>query len=135
MYFLPWTCRLQEVCEHIELLDAAIDYKNQSIAAHNVSINWIVHGGGEMSQAVHDKIAHLPPAEVQVMLAHYFNKVVQLWLHGSQQKESMRRLEARLSEQKDMVHRMERALKQAQAEAERRLLLQQKVCICHNHSP
>ena len=54
--------------------------------------------------------------------------MVDLRLSENQQRHACKELEAELSEQQEGISRLERSLKQAQFEMERRLVSQQKVC-------
>ena len=54
--------------------------------------------------------------------------MVDLRLSENQQRHARKELEAELAEQQEGVSRLERSLKQAQFEMERRLVSQQKVC-------
>ena len=56
------------------------------------------------------------------------SKVVHLRLSENQHRHAHRELEAEMAEQQQIVCRLERSLKQAQFEMEKRLISQQKVC-------
>ena len=120
-------CRLHELNEHIEVLEAAIDFKNDSIASKHLDMREIVESGvtGEIDQ----KFEQLSLNDARMLLARYFNKVVHLKVTESHHRQQQRELEVKISEQQETIHRLGRTLKQAEVEKERRLLAQQKVCM------
>lgn len=79
----------------------------------------------ELSQ----KFEQLSLKDARALLARYFNKVVHLRVSESHQQHMHKKLEVQLLEQQEMVHRLERSLKQAEVEKDRRLLCQQKVIV------
>ena len=56
--------------------------------------------------------------------------MVELRLSENHQRHAYKELEVEFAEQQESVCRLERSLKQAQFEMERRLVSQQKVCVC-----
>ena len=122
------------------MLEAAIDFKNDSIASKHLDMREIVESGvtGEIDQ----KFEQLSLNDARMLLARYFNKVVHLRVTESHHRQQQRELEVKISEQQETIHRLGRTLKQAEVEKERRLLAQQKVCmelilsLCvHAHAP
>ena len=119
--------RLHELNEHIEVLEAAIDFKNDSIASKHLDVREMVDSG--VTAEIDQKFEQLSLNDARMLLARYFNKVVDLRVSESHHQQLQRELEVKLSEQQGTIHRLGRTLKQAEVEKERRLLAQQKVCM------
>ena len=117
--------RLHELNEHIEVLEAAIDFKNDSIASKYLDVREMVDSG--VTAEIDQKFEQLSLSDARMLLARYFNKVVHLRVSESHHQQLQRELEVKLSEQQETIHRLGRTLKQAEVEKERRLLAQQKV--------
>ena len=119
--------RLHELNEHIEVLEAAIDFKNDSIASKHLDVREMVNS--RVTAEIDQKFEQLSLNDARMLLARYFNKVVHLRVSESHHQQLQRVLEVKLSEQQGTIHRLGRTLKQAEVEKERRLLAQQKVCM------
>ena len=113
--------------EHIEVLEAAIDFKNDSIASKHLDVREMVNS--RVTAEIDQKFEQLSLNDARMLLARYFNKVVHLRVSESHHQQLQRVLEVKLSEQQGTIHRLGRTLKQAEVEKERRLLAQQKVCM------
>ena len=119
--------RLHELNEHIEVLEAAIDFKNDSIASKHLNVREMVDSG--ITAEIDQKFEQLSLSDARMLLVRYFNKVVHLRVSESHHQQLQKELEVKLSEQQETIHRLGRTLKQAEVEKERRLLAQQKVCM------
>ena len=117
--------RLHVLKEHIEVLEAAIDFKNDSIASKHLDVREMVDSG--VTAEIDQKFEQLSLNDARMLLARYFNKVVHLRVSESHHQQLQRELEVKLSQQQETIHRLGRTLKQAEVEKERRLLAQQKV--------
>ena len=121
--------RLHELNEYIEVLEAAIDFKNDSIASKQLDVGQIVQSDIVTLSEIKEKFVQLSAEESKVLLARYFDKVVNFRLMESQQEQLQRELQAEVSVQQETVRKLERSLKQAQLDMERRIITQQKVCV------
>lgn len=124
--------RLYELNEHIDILEATINFKNTSINSQELHLAQLVSNSDE--DAVHhshlySKIHSLSLHDTRALLVSYFHKVVSLRLEGGKSAQRKREVEVELEEQRDAVKRMEKSLRQTRVECERELLSQQKVCI------
>ena len=111
--------------EHIEVLEAAIEIKNDSIASKHLDMRYIVESG--VTTELCQKFEQLSLRDARTLLTRYFNKVVHLRVSESHQQHMQKKLEVQILEQQETIHRLERSLKQADVEKERQLLCQQKV--------
>ena len=116
--------------EHIEILEAAIDFKNDSITSRQLDISQIVQEE-EISSDIQQKFRQLSPEDCQMLLMRYVEKVVHLRLSEAQHNQVQKEMGVNIAEQQDTIHRLERSLRRAQVDIERRLLSQQKVCTCN----
>ncbi len=121
------TFRLLELNEYIDVLEAAIEFKNDSISSKQLDVGHMIQEEHETLTEIEQKFSQLSPADAQSLLVRYFDKVVLLRLREGQQGQSRRELEGQVLEQTEVVRRLEKSLKHAQVDAERRLVSQQKV--------
>ena len=109
------------------MLEATIDFKNDSIASKHLDMREIVESG--VTAEIDQKFEQLSLNDARMLLARYFNKVVHLRVTESHHRQQQKELDVKISEQQETIHRLGRTLKQAEVEKERRLLAQQKVCM------
>lgn len=137
-YFRPYTvcdfiqrfCRLYELNEHIDILEATINFKNSSISSQELHLAQLVSENDEETyhhSQLHTKLRSLSLRDTQALLVRYFHKVVRLRLEGGRETHRQRETEVRLEGERDAVRRLERSLRQTRADCERELLSQQKV--------
>ena len=118
--------------EHIEILEATIDFKNSSINSHELHLAHLVTKSEEDEQSrsqLNNKLFSLSLIDSQALLIRYFHKVVRLRLQEGKRAQRQRELEVELQQQQVDVKRLERSLRQTRVDCERELLSQQKV-IC-----
>ena len=124
-------CRLYELNEHIEILEATINFKNSSINSHELHLAHLVTKSEEEDDQnqsqLNDKLCSLSFKDSQALLIHYFHKVVRLRLQEGKDAQRQRELEVELQQQKVAIKRLERSLRQTRVDCERQLLSQQKV--------
>ena len=134
-HYNPLSCRLYELNEHIEILDATINYKNSSINSQELHLAQIVADNEEDDHSqigqLNHKLHSLPLVDARALLVSYFHKVVSLRLKEGKEAQRQRELEAELEQQKVATKRLERSLRQTRVNCERELLSQQKVCASH----
>ncbi|KAK1176071.1 kinesin-like protein KIF27 [Acipenser oxyrinchus oxyrinchus] len=112
--------------EGIEALDAAIDFKNDTIDSQQHSVRDSTEMLTSSEAGVMVKLSTLSFSEIKALLFRYFNKVVCL-------RESERKLQLQceemgiqIKEEERIVHELESALERLTLEMDRRLTLQQK---------
>ncbi|RXM32331.1 Kinesin-like protein KIF27 [Acipenser ruthenus] len=112
--------------EGIEALDAAIDFKNDTIDSQQHSVRDSTEMLTSSEAGVMVKLSTLSFSEIKALLFRYFNKVVCL-------RESERKLQLQceemgiqMKEEERIVHELESALERLTLEMDRRLTLQQK---------
>ncbi|XP_041111674.1 kinesin-like protein KIF27 [Polyodon spathula] len=112
--------------EGIEALDAAIDYKNDTIDSQQHSVRASTEMLTSSEAGIMVKLSTLSFSEIKALLFRYFNKVVCL-------RESERKLQLQceemgiqMKEEERLVHELESALERLTLEMDRRLTLQQK---------
>ena len=126
---------MYELNEHIEILEATINFKNSSINSHELHLAHLVTKSEEDEQSrsqLNDKLFSLSLKDSRALLIHYFHKVVRLRLQEGKGAQRQRELEVELQQQKAAIKRLERSLRQTRVDWERELLSQQKV-ICSVH--
>ncbi|NWH73659.1 KIF27 protein, partial [Piaya cayana] len=112
--------------EGIEALEAAIDYKNESIENHQHLLRSSAQILSQSENNVIGKLVSLSAAELRAILFRYFNKIVGL-------RESVRKLqlqteeqEMKVIDQQAIIHELESALEHVKMQYDRQLTLQQK---------
>ena len=116
--------------EHIEILEATINFKNSSIGSQELHIAELVSENDEentSSSQLNNKLHSLSTEDARVLLVRYFHKVVKLRLQEGRGAQRQRELEVELEQQKVATKRLERSLRQTRVDCERELLSQQKV--------
>ncbi|XP_003407846.1 kinesin-like protein KIF27 isoform X1 [Loxodonta africana] len=112
--------------EGIEALEAAIEYKNESIQSRQNSLRASFQNLSHSEANVLEKLICLNPVEIRAILFRYFNKVVNLREAERKlqlQKEDMK---TKVLEQDNVVRELESALEHLKLQCDRRLTLQQK---------
>ena len=115
-----------ELNEHIEVLETAIQFKNETIASRELKANQILE-----SEVLHTetaaKLQHISHAQAKALLASYFDEVVELRLMAGKKEKEHLKMAAEIEEKKNVIQSYQRSVKQVQVEMERRLLSQEKV--------
>ncbi|KAM6364042.1 kinesin-like protein KIF27 isoform 2-T2 [Pluvialis apricaria] len=112
--------------EGIEALEAAIDYKNESIQNRQHLLRSSSQILSQSENNVVGKLVSLSAAELRAILFKYFNKIVGL-------RESERKLQLQIEEQEmkvidqeNIIRELESALEHVKLQCDRRLTLQHK---------
>ncbi|XP_042636611.1 kinesin-like protein KIF27 [Orycteropus afer afer] len=110
--------------EGIEALEAAIEYKNESIQSRQNSLRTSFQN---LSKAnVLEKLICLNPVEIRAILFKYFNKVVNLREAERKLQLENEEIKMKVLEQDNAVRELESALEHLKLQCDRRLTLQQK---------
>uniref|UniRef100_A0A2K6UCM7 Kinesin family member 27 n=1 Tax=Saimiri boliviensis boliviensis TaxID=39432 RepID=A0A2K6UCM7_SAIBB len=112
--------------EGIEALEAAIEYKNESIQSRQNSLRASFHNLSHSEANVLGKLACLSPVEIRAILFRYFNKVVNLREAERKQQLYNEEMKMKVLERDNMVRELESALDHLKLQCDRRLTLQQK---------
>uniref|UniRef100_A0A2K6D247 Kinesin family member 27 n=1 Tax=Macaca nemestrina TaxID=9545 RepID=A0A2K6D247_MACNE len=112
--------------EGIEALEAAIEYKNESIQRRRNSLRASFHNLSRSEANVLEQIACLSPVEIRAILFRYFNKVVNLREAERKQQLYNEEMKMKVLERDNMVRELESALDHLKLQCDRRLTLQQK---------
>ena len=115
-----------ELNEHIEVLETAIQFKNDTIASRELKANQILESEGLRTETA-AKLQHISHAQAKLLLASYFDKVVELRLVAGKKEREHLIMAAEIEERRRVIQSLQRSVKQAQVEMERRLLSQGKV--------
>uniref|UniRef100_A0A8C9D731 Kinesin family member 27 n=1 Tax=Panthera leo TaxID=9689 RepID=A0A8C9D731_PANLE len=112
--------------EGIEALEAAIEYKNESIRSRQNSLRASFQNLSCSEANVLEKLICLSPIEIRAILFRYFNKVV--ILRETERKLQLENEEVKMKilERDNMVRELESALEHLKLQCDRRLTLQQK---------
>lgn len=117
--------------EQIEVLDAAIEFKNHSVALRNAVIKKDSHHFSHTSlsdvASAKNQLDSLNRDDLRHLFQHCFNKVLQLRMEGQESERGMKVLGAELEEERGRRRKMELALHQARLDTERMLTAQQLV--------
>ncbi|XP_064498320.1 kinesin-like protein KIF27 isoform X4 [Pseudopipra pipra] len=112
--------------EGIEALEAAIDYKNESIYNRQHLLRSSSQSLSQSENNVIGKLVSLSAAELRAIIINYFNKIVGL-------RESERKLQLQIEEQEmkamdreNIIHELESALGHMKLQCDRQLTLQRK---------
>ncbi|XP_017936493.1 kinesin-like protein KIF27 isoform X5 [Manacus vitellinus] len=112
--------------EGIEALEAAIDYKNESIYNRQHLLRSSSQSLSQSENNVIGKLVSLSAAELRAIIINYFNKIVGL-------RESERKLQLQIEEQEmkamdreNIIHELESALGHVKLQYDRQLTLQRK---------
>ncbi|XP_067886127.1 kinesin-like protein KIF27 isoform X2 [Heterodontus francisci] len=112
--------------EGIEALDAAIEYKNETIHCRQHSLR-ASDGSLTRNEAnVMFRLGALSAAETRVLLCRYFNKVISLRETERNLQVQCAEMSVKVTEQENVVHELESAVERLSMEIDRRLTMQQK---------
>ncbi|KAK9394047.1 kinesin-like KIF7 [Crotalus adamanteus] len=117
---------LFQLDEAIEALDAAIEYKNESITCRQRVVRSSASLLSQCEMNLMAKLSYLSSAETRALLCKYFDKVVTLREDQHKQSVAFSELEMQLEEQVQLVFWLEVALERQRLEMDRQLTLQQK---------
>ncbi|KAM3828305.1 kinesin-like protein KIF7 [Vipera latastei] len=117
---------LFQLDEAIEALDAAIEYKNESITCRQRVVRSSASLLSQCEMNLMAKLSYLSSSETRALLCKYFDKVVTLREDQHKQNVAFSELEMQLEEQLQLVFWLEVALERQRLEMDRQLTLQQK---------
>ncbi|XP_069767984.1 kinesin-like protein kif7 isoform X2 [Narcine bancroftii] len=117
---------LFQLDEAIEALDAAIEYKNETITRRQRVLRASASLLSQCEMNLMAKLSYLSASETRALLCKYFDKVVTLREEERKMQLSFMELEMRAEEQQKLIYWLEAALERQQLETDRRLTLQQK---------
>ncbi|KAG9489151.1 hypothetical protein GDO78_005251 [Eleutherodactylus coqui] len=117
---------LFQLDEAIEALDAAIEYKNESITRRQRVLRASASLLSQCEMNLMAKLSYLSSSETRALLCKYFDKVVTLREEEHKLQISFSELEMKLEEQHQMICWLEVALERQRLEMDRQLTLQQK---------
>ncbi|KAM6426086.1 kinesin-like protein KIF7 isoform 1-T1 [Liasis olivaceus] len=117
---------LFQLDEAIEALDAAIEYKNESITCRQRVLRSSASLLSQCEMNLMAKLSYLSSSETRALLCKYFDKVVTLREDQHKQNVAFSELEMQLEEQLQLVFWLEVALERQRLEMDRQLTLQQK---------
>ncbi|XP_045154564.1 kinesin-like protein KIF27 isoform X3 [Echinops telfairi] len=112
--------------EGIEALEAAIEYKNESIQSRQNSLRASFQHLSHSEANVLEKLICLNPVEIRAVLFRYFNKVVNLREAKRKLQLENEEIKVKVLEQDNAVRELESALEHLKLQCDRRLTLQQK---------
>ncbi|NXC45067.1 KIF7 protein, partial [Penelope pileata] len=117
---------LFQLDEAIEALDAAIEYKNESITCRQRVLRASASLLSQCEMNLMAKLSYLSSSETRALLCKYFDKVVTLREEQHRQHIAFSELEMQLEEQQQLVRWLEAAVERQRLEMDRQLTLQQK---------
>lgn len=117
---------LFQLDEAIEALDAAIEYKNESITRRQRVLRASASLLSQCEMNLMAKLSYLSSSETRALLCKYFDKVVTLREEEHKLQISFSELEMKLEEQHRLICWLEVALERQRLEMDRQLTLQQK---------
>ncbi|NXV48339.1 KIF7 protein, partial [Uria aalge] len=128
LWSLPWQEEriLFQLDEAIEALDAAIEYKNESITCRQRVLRASASLLSQCEMNLMAKLSYLSSSETRALLCKYFDKVVTLREDQHRQHIAFSELEMQLEEQQQLVYWLEAAVERQRLEMDRQLTLQQK---------
>ncbi|XP_048187280.1 kinesin-like protein KIF27 isoform X3 [Perognathus longimembris pacificus] len=112
--------------EGIEALEAAIEYKNESIQSRQNSLRASLQNLSHSEANVLEKLICLNPVEIRAILLRYFNKVVNLREAERKQQLENEEIKLKVLEQDNMIRELKSALERLKLQCDRKLTLQQK---------
>ncbi|KAM5258100.1 kinesin-like protein KIF27 isoform 2-T3 [Hipposideros larvatus] len=112
--------------EGIEALEAAIEYKNESIKSRQNSLRASFQNVSHSEANVLEKLMGLNPTEIRAIFFKYFNKVVNLREAERKLQLENKEIKMKVLERDNMVRELESALEHLKLQCDRRLTLQQK---------
>ncbi|XP_062922116.1 kinesin-like protein kif7 isoform X1 [Mobula hypostoma] len=117
---------LFQLDEAIEALDAAIEYKNETITRRQRVLRASASMLSQCEMNLMAKLSYLSASETRALLCKYFDKVVTLREEERKMQLAFMELEMRAEEQQKLIYWLEAAVERQQLETDRRLTLQQK---------
>ncbi|XP_053911079.1 kinesin-like protein KIF27 isoform X2 [Cuculus canorus] len=117
---------LYQLEEGIEALEAAIDYKNESIENRQHLLRSSAQILSQTENNVIGKLVSLPAAELRAILFRYFNKIVGLRESVCKLQLQIEEQEMKVIDQQDIIRELESALEHVKVQCDRQLTLQQK---------
>ncbi|XP_041031027.1 kinesin-like protein kif7 [Carcharodon carcharias] len=117
---------LFQLDEAIEALDAAIEYKNETITRRQRVLRASASMLSQCEMNLMAKLSYLSASETRALLCKYFDKVVTLREEERKMQLAFMELEMRAEEQQKLVYWLEAAVERQRLETDRRLTLQQK---------
>ncbi|GCB60673.1 hypothetical protein scyTo_0012783 [Scyliorhinus torazame] len=117
---------LFQLDEAIEALDAAIEYKNETITRRQSVLRASASMLSQCEMNLMAKLSYLSAPETRALLCKYFDKVVTLREEERKMQLAFMELEMRAEEQQKLVYWLEVAVERQRLETDRRLTLQQK---------
>lgn len=112
--------------EGIEALEAAIEYKNESIQSRQNSLRVSFQNLSHSEANVLEKLIGLNPTEIRAILFRYFNKVVNLRETERKLQLQNKEMKMKILERDNMFRELESALEHLKLQCDRRLTFQQK---------
>ncbi|XP_018427039.1 PREDICTED: kinesin-like protein KIF7 [Nanorana parkeri] len=112
--------------EAIEALDAAIEYKNESITRRQRVLRASASLLSQCEMNLMSKLSYLSSSETRALLCKYFDKVVTLREEEHKLQISFSELEIKLEEQQRTIYCLQVSLERQCLEMDRQLTLQQK---------
>uniref|UniRef100_UPI00398E6AC6 kinesin-like protein KIF27 n=1 Tax=Pristiophorus japonicus TaxID=55135 RepID=UPI00398E6AC6 len=112
--------------EGIEALDAAIEYKNETIHCRQHSLRASDDSLAQNEANVMFRLGALSAAETRVLLCRYFNKVISLRETEHNLQVQCAEMSVKVTEHENVVHELESAVERLSLEIDRRLTMQQK---------
>ncbi|XP_039106331.1 kinesin-like protein KIF27 isoform X1 [Hyaena hyaena] len=112
--------------EGIEALEAAIEYKNESIRSRQNLLRASFRNLSHSEANVLEKLICLSPVEIRAILFRYFNKVVSLRETERKLQLQNEEIKMKVLEQDNLVRELESALEHLKLQCDRRLTVQQK---------
>ncbi|XP_074993787.1 kinesin-like protein KIF27 isoform X2 [Calonectris borealis] len=112
--------------EGIEALEAAIDYKNESIQNRQHLLRSSSQILSQSENNVIGKLVSLSAAELRAILFKYFNKIVGLRESGRKLELQIEEQEMKVIDQKNVIRELESALEHVKLQCDRQLTLQHK---------
>ncbi|XP_068131299.1 kinesin-like protein KIF7 [Hyperolius riggenbachi] len=117
---------LFQLDEAIEALDAAIEYKNESITRRQRVLRASASLLSQCEMNLMAKLSYLSSSETRALLCKYFDKVVTLREEEHKLQISFSEMEMKMEEQERLVYWLEAAVERQRLETDRQLTLQQK---------
>ncbi|XP_038602530.1 kinesin-like protein KIF7 isoform X2 [Tachyglossus aculeatus] len=117
---------LFQLDEAIEALDAAIEYKNESITCRQRVLRASATLLSQCEMNLMAKLSYLSSSETRALLCKYFDKVVTLREEQHRQHLACSELELQLEEHQRLTCWLEAAVERQRLEMDRQLTLQQK---------
>ncbi|XP_060055482.1 kinesin-like protein KIF27 isoform X1 [Erinaceus europaeus] len=117
---------LFQIEEGIEALEAAIEYKNESIQSRQNSLRASFQNLSHSEADILEKLIRLSPVEIRAILLRYFNKVVNLRDAERKLQLQNEEIEMKVEEKDNIIRELESALEHLKSQCDQRLTLQQK---------